>query len=273
MAFYKAEGVAVVLQCESGWLGAVRGFARPGTRDDKWSREATLAAPPIVEVTPEHYNRMYRILKRDIPVKVEIEVRNRVGEKVEQAVNVIGEIPGSDLKDEVVMIGAHFDTWHASPNASDNTSGVAVALEAARILQGGGREAAADDSRRAVGRRGAGAVRLARVRAEALRRPEEGRQPGVRQVLGLLQPGLRRGPVPRDLPAGERARAGDADRVDAAVPRLRDDGRVEPERRQHRSRLVRRRRGCPASSSSRTGSRAPAATPTWTSSTPSRRRT
>ncbi len=135
MAFYKAEGVAVVLQCDGGFPGAVRGFARPGTRDDKWSREATLAAPPMVEVTPEHYNRMYRIAKRDIPVKVEIEVRNRVGEKVEQANNVLGEIPGSDLKDEVVMIGAHLDTWHASPNASDDTSGVAVALEAARILQ------------------------------------------------------------------------------------------------------------------------------------------
>jgi hypothetical protein len=135
LAFYKSEGVAVVLQCESGWIGAVRGFSRPGTRDDKWSREATLASPPIVAVTPEHYNRMYRILKRELPVTVEVEVRNRVGQAVEQAANVIGEIPGTDLKDEIVMIGAHFDTWHASPNASDNTSGVAVVLEAAPILK------------------------------------------------------------------------------------------------------------------------------------------
>lgn len=94
MAFYKAEGVSVVLQCESGWIGAVRGFARPGTKDDRWSREKTLASPPIVAVTPEHYNRMYRILKRDIPVTIEVEVRNRVGDAVEQAANVIGEIPG-----------------------------------------------------------------------------------------------------------------------------------------------------------------------------------
>jgi Zn-dependent M28 family amino/carboxypeptidase len=78
---------------------------------------------------------MYRILKRNIPVKVEVEVRNRIGETVEQAVNVVGEIPGSDLADQVVMLGAHFDTWHASPNASDNTSGVAVMLEAMRILK------------------------------------------------------------------------------------------------------------------------------------------
>jgi hypothetical protein len=135
MAFLKAEGVAVVFQCDGGFPGAVRGFARPGTRQDNWSREGDLAVPPIVAVTPEHYNRMYRILKREIPVSVEVEVRNRIGGVVEKACNVLGEIPGSDLKDEVVMIGAHFDTWHASPNASDDTSGCAVVLEAARILQ------------------------------------------------------------------------------------------------------------------------------------------
>lgn len=134
MAFFRAEGVVAVLQCDSGWIGAVRGFTRPGANADKWSREATLASPPIVAITPEHYNRLYRILKRGIPAKVELDVRNRIGERVEKAVNLIGEIPGTDLADEVVMMGAHFDTWHASPNASDNTSGVAVVLEAARIL-------------------------------------------------------------------------------------------------------------------------------------------
>lgn len=135
LAFYKSEGVVAVFQCESGWLGAVRGFSRPGARQDGWSRAGILASPVLVAITPEHYNRMYRILKRGIPVTVGLEVRNRVGEQVEQAANIVGEIPGSDLKDQVVMIGAHFDTWHASPNASDNTSGVAVVLEAARILK------------------------------------------------------------------------------------------------------------------------------------------
>ena len=135
IAFYAAEGVTAVLQCESGWLGAVRGFSRPGSRADGWSRAGMMASPVIVAITPEHYNRMYRILKRNIPVKVEIEVRNKIGDKVEQAMNLVGEIAGSDLSDEVVMIGAHLDTWHASPNASDNTSGVAVAMEAMRILK------------------------------------------------------------------------------------------------------------------------------------------
>ncbi len=135
IAFYASEGVAAVLQSESGWLGAVRGFSRPGSRADQWSRAGMLASPAIVAITPEHYNRMYRILKRNIPVKIEIEVRNRIGDRVEQAMNVVGELAGSDLRDEVVMIGAHLDSWHASPNASDNASGVAVALEAMRILK------------------------------------------------------------------------------------------------------------------------------------------
>lgn len=135
LAFYVEEGVAVLLESNSGWPGAVRGFARPGAKVDQWAREETLGSVPIIAITPEHYNRMYRVLARDIPVEVEVEVRNRHGEAVTQAHNVIAEIPGTDLADEVVMLGAHFDTWHASPNASDNTSGVAVMLEAMRILK------------------------------------------------------------------------------------------------------------------------------------------
>lgn len=135
IAFFKAEGAVAVLQCEGGRPGVVVGFARPGTKDDKWSREKSLGSLPIVAVTPEHYNRMYRILKRGLSVKIEVEIRNRLGEKVEKAANVLGEIPGTDLKDEVVMIGAHFDSWHASPNASDDAAGCAVALEAVRILK------------------------------------------------------------------------------------------------------------------------------------------
>ena len=135
IAFFKAEGAVAVLQCEGGRPGVVVGFARPGTKDDKWSREKSLGSLPIVAVTPEHYNRMYRILKRGLAVRIEIEIRNRLGDKVEKAANVLGEIPGTDLKDEVVMIGAHFDSWHASPNASDDAAGCAVALEAVRILK------------------------------------------------------------------------------------------------------------------------------------------
>ncbi len=140
LAFYVSEGVAVVLESSSGWPGAVRGFARPGAKIDRWSLEETLNSVPILAITPEHYNRMYRVLARDIPVEVQVEVRNRHGAAVSKANNVVGEIRGSDRADEVVMLGAHLDTWHASPNASDNTSGVAVMLEALRILKAVGAE-------------------------------------------------------------------------------------------------------------------------------------
>ena len=138
--FYIEEGAAAVLESRSGWPGAVRGFARPGAKVDQWDGEATLSSVPIIAVTPEHYNRMYRIRRRGLPVTIELEVRNRHGESAREARNVLGEIRGSDLAHELVMLGAHFDTWHASPNASDNSSGVAVMLEAVRILNAVGAE-------------------------------------------------------------------------------------------------------------------------------------
>jgi len=133
--FYKAEGVAVVLQCESGWLGACRAFSRPNSRPDGWSRAGNLATPAVLAVNPEHYNRMYRVLERGVPVKVEAEVRNAIGTEVIRVENVVAELRGTDKADEVVMLGAHFDSWHGSGNASDNASGVAVAMEAMRILK------------------------------------------------------------------------------------------------------------------------------------------
>lgn len=135
MEFYKAEGVAVVLETGGNRIGYVPGFSRPGSRNDGWSAEGMRASVPQVVLTPEHYNRMHRLLRRGLPVRVEVEVRNRIGERVEQAANLVGEIPGTDARGEVVMLGAHYDTWHGSSNASDNTSGVAVALEAMRILR------------------------------------------------------------------------------------------------------------------------------------------
>lgn len=135
LEFYKAEGVAVVLESSSGWPGAVRGFGRAGASQDGWARDGMLSSLPTVAINPEHYNRMVRITLRNMPVKIEVEVRNRIGERVEPVYNLVGEIPGTDKADEVVMLGAHLDTWHASPNASDNTSGVAVMLEAMRILK------------------------------------------------------------------------------------------------------------------------------------------
>ena len=88
---------------------AVRGFARPGAKKDKWDRKGTLDHLPLVAVTPEHYNRMVRIAERNIPIKIDIEIQTKIGRKRREARNVVGEIEGSDLKNQVVMLGAHFD--------------------------------------------------------------------------------------------------------------------------------------------------------------------
>ena len=83
----------------------------------------------------EHYNRIYRILERGVPVTMDVEVRVALDESDQRGYNVIAEIPGTDLADEVVMIGAHMDSWHSGTGATDNASGVSVMLEAMRILQ------------------------------------------------------------------------------------------------------------------------------------------
>ena len=98
------------------------------------------AAPVPVQVTlaVEHYNRMVRILAKGVPVKVELDVRTKfIEEPSPNAFNVVAEIPGTDpaLKDEVVMIGAHFDSWHAGTGATDNASGSSAMMEAMRILK------------------------------------------------------------------------------------------------------------------------------------------
>ena len=241
--FYESEGVAAVLESNSGWPGAVRGFARPDARTDRWSREGTLGSVPLIAVTPEHYNRMYRILARGIPVTIEAEVRNRVGEQVEPASNILGEIAGSDLADEVVMLGAHFDTWHASPNASDNTSGVAVILEAMRILKAVGTE-----PRRTIRvalwsgeEQGLFGSRAYVMSHEVWRpqRPPRRHQARLREVLRLLQPGLRTRPVPWHLATGQRARTRDVRRVDGAVPGPWHDNDLASARGKHGPRAVR----------------------------------
>ena len=90
--------------------------------------------PPSVVLTPEHYNRMIRLLQHKIPVKVDLDIQAEVL-PAQEAVNVVAEIPGTSRKDEVVMIGAHLDSWHGGTGATDNAAGSAVMMEAMRILK------------------------------------------------------------------------------------------------------------------------------------------
>jgi len=95
-------------------------------------------APPIIPqlvLAVEHYNRIARMIEAGEKVKMTVELAVDWQDKDPMGYNTVAEIPGSDLKDEVVMLGGHMDSWHAGTGATDNGAGVAVAMEAVRILE------------------------------------------------------------------------------------------------------------------------------------------
>lgn len=132
--FYKSEGAAVILTASIGSDGTVYATGLPTTRENR-TREGIENALPTLAVATEHYNRIHRILERGITVTMDVDVRVAFDESDQRGFNIIGEIPGSDLADELVMIGAHLDSWHSGTGASDNASGISVVLEAMRILK------------------------------------------------------------------------------------------------------------------------------------------
>ena len=134
LKFFKSENVGVVLQAAPGRDGTVFVDGRPGNRQDR-SYRGVMASPPMVAIAAEHYNRIYRVAAQGIPARVEVEIRNALDTSVTTADNVTAEIEGGDLKDQLVMLGGHFDSWHAATGATDDAAGVAVALEAMRILK------------------------------------------------------------------------------------------------------------------------------------------
>ena len=91
--------------------------------------------PPAVVITEEHYNRIARLVEHKIPVKLEFDIRAKVGQQEEPSFNIVAEIPGGRKKDEIVMLGGHFDSWHGGTGATDNATGSSVAIEAMRILK------------------------------------------------------------------------------------------------------------------------------------------
>ena len=138
-----AEGAAVVLEPGRGdggtiFVQSVNIPAPPDTPFDRRPRAYAKDAPAIVPqavVAVEHYNRMIRMIERGVKVQLEVEIKARFQDEDQSSYNIIAEIPGADLKDEVVMLGAHFDSWHSGTGATDNGAGSAVCLEAVRIIQ------------------------------------------------------------------------------------------------------------------------------------------
>ncbi len=92
-------------------------------------------ALPTVVLRNDDYGRISRILADGSPVKLEFNIVNRFYPEGRTSYNAIAEIPGTDRKDEVIMLGAHLDSWHSATGATDDAIGCAVMMEAARILQ------------------------------------------------------------------------------------------------------------------------------------------
>lgn len=93
--------------------------------------------PLALVMAAEHFNRIARMMDKKIDVELEIDVQARFHDDDPNAYNTIAEIPGADpvLKNEVVMVGAHLDSWHPATGATDNAAGSAVAMEVMRILK------------------------------------------------------------------------------------------------------------------------------------------
>lgn len=91
---------------------------------------------PAFVISREQYARIARLTERKIPVDLKLNLKTKVSND-KTANNIIAEIPGTDpkLKDEVVLLGGHFDSWHGGTGAADNAAGCVVMMEALRILQ------------------------------------------------------------------------------------------------------------------------------------------
>jgi carboxypeptidase Q len=143
----QSEGAAVVLEPGRGDGGTIfvqsaTVLAPEGASADSpfdrgprpWSKETT-GVVPQASIAAEHYNRLIRMITKGVPVQLEINIATRFHDQDQMSYNVVAEIPGTDLKNEIVMLGAHYDSWHAGTGATDNAAGSAVCLEAVRILK------------------------------------------------------------------------------------------------------------------------------------------
>ena len=102
-----------------------------------YKKEEPPAPVPSLQMAAEHFGRVFRLLQHKVPVEMELDIRNQFLDGDPMQYNTVAEIPGTDpaLKDQVVMLGAHLDSWHSGTGATDNAAGSAVMMEAVRILK------------------------------------------------------------------------------------------------------------------------------------------
>ncbi|HZM61966.1 MAG TPA: M20/M25/M40 family metallo-hydrolase [Vicinamibacterales bacterium] len=128
---------------EAGAAVALRPSAyRDGTVGVTGNRATTSDTVPAIVVAGEQYNVIARLAAEGRPVVLRVELRTRYFEEDRNSYNVIAEIPGRDpaLRDQIVLLGAHLDSWHTASGATDNADGVVAVMEAMRILRALGAE-------------------------------------------------------------------------------------------------------------------------------------
>lgn len=133
-AFLKAEGAMSVMATRPLFPGIIH---PGGTYNYK---KADAKPIPYFAISPENFGKLQRLIVKGINPKIKFHLDSELYLKPENNVNIIGEIIGSDpkLKDEVVMVGAHFDSWHSASGTTDNGAGSAVMMEVMRIIKASG---------------------------------------------------------------------------------------------------------------------------------------
>jgi len=128
--FLAKEGVAgVLLEDQRAHEGLLFAEAAGGFK------AASTPAPPTFVVTAEQYNRIARLVDKKSPARVRLNLKAATSAGDVDGENIVGEIPGGAKKDEIVMVGAHFDSWASGTGATDNGAGSAVMIEVMRILK------------------------------------------------------------------------------------------------------------------------------------------
>ncbi len=128
----KEQPLAVIDRSYKGDLGTI--FVSGASSKEGYARDTDADVIPQITMSIEHYNRIFRLLNKGISVNLSLNLKTEFTNPDLMEHNIIAEIPGTDLANEVVMFGAHFDSWHTGTGATDNAAGSAVMMEVARIL-------------------------------------------------------------------------------------------------------------------------------------------
>jgi len=147
LRFFQQEGAALLIDPSRGDGGTIfvqsasvpqppsdPNVTTPNRGIPAYDKNAPKVTPQLV-LSIEQYNRIVRMLQAGEAVKMSVDLSVAFHDTDLMSYNTVAEIPGTDLKDEIVMLGGHMDSWHSGTGATDNGAGVSVAMEAVRIIQ------------------------------------------------------------------------------------------------------------------------------------------